>query len=455
MSPPSVASYVVSAPTNHRQPGSLPGDPLHAVTRTLVTATLFGAPLAFGAVLPWAWATLSVLASFSLLLWAVGGVRRGAVRIHWSPLYLPALLFLVLGAIQYFGYFTVDRVGTREAALKLATDLILFFLAGQLWANSSEKGLVTFGLAVTVYTFLLSASAILQFFSGSTFNYLNYWATHSTSGAFGCYVNPDHYAGLMEMLIPLACAFALSRQEGRSKRGLFSIGIILPIGSALLTGSRGGFIALLVEMGIFAAVLLRGSWISGQRRLTSLGLLAVTAAAVFFFWLDPGQMSRRLEQLFNLSMVHEASYASRAQVALDSIHVVRQHPWIGTGMGTFEIAYARFQTIPTDLRWNHAHNDFVEAVVESGIVGGVVIAVALVIFFRFAFLDLAHRLRHEAGWIRFGATVGCCGLLVHSLMDFNLRDPATAAWFAVCAAISIGPVASSRRRGVAPPSLVN
>lgn len=274
-------------------------------------------------------------------------------------------------------------------------------------------------------------------------------------GAFGPYVNYDHYAGLMELLIPFAAAYALSRHEGRSKRGLFGLAIVLPIASVLLTGSRGGFVALLAEMAIVAAVFVRSSAVSGRRTFITLGALAVTAAAVLFFWIDPGGISRRLGQVVNLKITQESSYTLRARVALDSIHVVRDRLWFGHGLGTFETAYSRFQTIPNDLKWDHAHDDIIEAIVETGIVGGVLIAAALAMFFGLAFRELAHRLHHEAGWIRFGAAVGCCGLLVHSLIDFNLRIPANAAWFAVCLGMSHGRLISSRRRGTAVSDRVN
>jgi hypothetical protein len=43
--------------------------------------------------------------------------------------------------------------------------------------------------------------------------------------------------------------------------------------------------------------------------------------------------------------------------------------------------------------------------------------------------------------MQFAAAIGCCGLLVHSLADFNLHMPANAAWFVVCAAIATSTVA--------------
>ena len=94
------------------------------------------------------------------------------------------------------------------------------------------------------------------------------------------------------------------------------------------------------------------------------------------------------------------------------------------------------QSFPTDLRWDHAHNDYAEALAETGLVGAAVILCALGLFFWLAFRNLRERLRHPAGWMQFAAAIGCCGLLVHSLVDFNLHMPANAAWFVVCVAIA-------------------
>jgi hypothetical protein len=51
-------------------------------------------------------------------------------------------------------------------------------------------------------------------------------------------------------------------------------------------------------------------------------------------------------------------------------------------------------------------------------------------------LNLRERLWHRVGGLQIGAAVGCCGLLVHSFIGFNLHIPAKATWFAVCAAIA-------------------
>ena len=66
-------------------------------------------------------------------------------------------------------------------------------------------------------------------------------------------------------------------------------------------------------------------------------------------------------------------------------------------------------------------------------------------FFRTAFGKLKERLESSAGWIQLSGAIGCCGLLVHSLVDFNLHIPANGAWFAVCLGLATVPPVRSRR----------
>jgi O-antigen ligase len=96
---------------------------------------------------------------------------------------------------------------------------------------------------------------------------------------------------------------------------------------------------------------------------------------------------------------------------------------------------------------DYAHNDYLQALAETGLVGAVFIASALALFLRLAFRDLPHA-ASDGGWIRLGAALGCCGLLVHSFFDFNLHIPANAAWFAVLAGLATISPQRGRRKHV-------
>jgi O-antigen ligase len=251
---------------------------------------------------------------------------------------------------------------------------------------------------------------------------------------------------------------------------LLGFAVAVPIASLLLSGSRGGFLALLVEIVVFTAIL----WSSirnpqsairnRQLRIphSSLPLavaLALLSAALLFFWMDPGNISRRLATVFGVGVSYDELVAERREASLGALRIFGAHPGLGAGLGSFEMVFPRYRRTPSDLLWDHAHNDYAEALAETGLVGALLILWSLVLFFNSALRTHHSSLvtRHSSlnfpgtwhltpdTWLRLGATLGCIGLLVHSFSDFNLRIPANAAWFAFCAAIAVAgrpPVAS-------------
>jgi len=429
----------------------------YALVRTSLVAMLLAAPLAFGAVQAWAWGALAVGAFLMLLGWSIAGARQGGLTVLWSPLYLPAGLLFLLGVIQFAARLTMDPVATREALLKLSTDLILFFLAGQIFTEPASRGNLlaisdarvgqgrvaigksdivsssAFRWTIVVYSFLLALFAIFQYFSSPG---LIYWMVKSPGWAFGPYVNHNHYAGLMEMLIPLSVAGAVPVLWKHASAAVVGFMILIPIVSLLLSGSRGGSISLLVEVLLAAVVVFLCGPRHARKLMALVGGAAILAAALLFFWMAPRSIAERLSRMGDGTHPPEAELGNRLVAARDSLAILRDHPWLGVGMGSFETAFPRYQTFPSDFLWDHVHNDYAEALAETGLTGGALILCALGLFFWLAFRNLRERLRRPEGWMQFAAALGCCGLLVHSFADFNLHMPANAAWFVVCAAVA-------------------
>ncbi|MBI4166170.1 MAG: O-antigen ligase family protein [Acidobacteria bacterium] len=420
-----------------------------AVARRLLIAGLMVAPLALGAVVAWAWAGLAFLAAALLILWGMEQVKHRRVRIVWSPLYGILMLLAFGAAVQFYAGLNSDRIAAREALIKIATDFLLFFLAAQLFSNAPKsvwRGVVA---AVTVFAFALSLLAILQNLSGGS---RIFWVFETSTGfSFGPYVNRNHFAGLMEMLLPLGIAGLLGRRGRSPFRGFLVFGLVVAVASLLLSGSRGGTIAFLVEMLIWGVLLVAFSARGRTRAVGASVAVGLASSAALFFVIDPGQASQRLATIAAIPTQPEAALADRGIVSRDALRIYAEHPWTGIGLGSFAVVYPRYQSFPSDKLWEHAHNDYAEALVETGTVGAALIVAALASFYYLAFARVRERLEREIGWIQMGAAIGCCGLLVHSLVDFNLHIPANAAWFAVSAAIAttttdslMKPVAASR-----------
>jgi O-antigen ligase len=414
------------------------------IARILLIATLFAAPWAYGAVLPWSWGAMTAAAFLALILWALGCAQRGVLKIAWSPLYWPFLAFLLLAVVQFFAGLTIDRLATRESLLKIVADLVFFFLAGQLLNGQPENRgvLARLGLVVLLLAFALSVLALAQFFTSP---HAIYWEVRPNVGwVFGPYVNHNHYGGLMEMLMPVSAGYILSRPSHSPSRLVLWVAVILALVSVWVSGSRGASAAVLVEGLLFGAILLwRRPQATGRRILPlAVGVVAVSIG-IFAWMVETGRVSNRSWSIFTTDASSlEANFGERFQAGKTALRIIESHPVIGVGLGCFEYVFPQYATFATDMLWRHVHDDYLEVVAETGLPGGLVLVVALVLFFRLAFRRLRERLRHEEGWIQLGAAVGCVGLLVHSLVDFNLRIPANAAWFVACLAIAVHPRSS-------------
>jgi len=415
-----------------------------SLARILLGVTLLLAPLPFGAVYTWAWASITVLSLLVLILWMSGSIQDGRLKIGITPLYAPVVLFLALGLVQLFLHLTLTPIATRESILKLATYFVLFFVVIQLFAESSGETWRRVGVAVLAFGSIISFLSILQFLWNPN---RILWVGHDLSAPFGPYVDRDHYAGLMELVIPISATYVLSRPKHDPLNGILWFGVLVPAVSLLLTGSRGGLVALLVELGILGWIVIWRNPLPGRRMRAAVTGIALIAAAAVFFWLVPPYVLAKLGTAGNY--VPETSAGNRPALWRSSLGILREHPLLGSGMGSFVTVYPDYQVEVSELTIEHAHNDYIEALAETGLPGAALILLTLALFFPITFGNLTLQLKREAGWIQLGAAISCCGLLVHSIVDFNLHIPANAAWFAFCAGLaSIAGIRSSQSTGV-------
>ena len=404
--------------------------------QAILLGMLVVAPLLFGAVQAWAWGIVTAVVTILLMLWAGGSVQRGLVRVAWSPLLMPVAAALILAAVQMRTGLSLDHVATREAFLKLLTYGILFFVTQQFYLAASPKAWRNTGIAVAVYMFAMAVFATAQYFAspGSLYGY----APESNS-VFGPYVNHGNYAGLMEMLIPVALTFAIGLKGKHPAKPFVLFLAFIGVVSVFLSGSRAGLVSLAVEFVIIAAVLFSAR--SNQRQMVLAGMAAVCLAVGIFYWLDPGETWGRWQQMASRP---ELALGNRQTIASDTWRMTRDHLAHGVGLGAFQTAYTPYQTVATDLTIDYAHNDYLQFLAETGAWGIVLLPLSLALFFVLAFRHLHQRLHHSEGWLQFGAAVGVCGLLVHSFSEFNLHIPANAAWFTFLAAMASLPMWHAR-----------
>jgi O-antigen ligase len=105
------------------------------------------------------------------------------------------------------------------------------------------------------------------------------------------------------------------------------------------------------------------------------------------------------------------------------------HPVAGMGLGSLVSAYPRYETLYDGKVVDHVHNDYMELIAEMGILGLCCGMAFLWLLFRGAVRCFEAEQGHFSRALHAGAIAAVSGLLLHSLVDFNLHIPSNALLF--------------------------
>jgi O-antigen ligase len=391
--------------------------------RVSICCLLAFAVLAFGTVEEWSQAILEVGAAFLFFLWAVQQYRQKTEQLVLPPELFPFCAFALVVVFQLIFHLTASRYYTRSELQLLITYVVLLFLVSQAFVRRSHwRGFVWF---VMTLGFFVSILAILQHL---TFNGKLYWFREMRFGGlpFGPYVNRNHFAGFAEMVIPVGLVPLVLGKVRRERIFLVALFAMGPIVALLLSASRGGIVSFAVQMLLlFVLLLIRRI----RSRFVIAGGVVVLGAVMFVSWIGVHQVLA----LFASIQTLEVSAGKRAAMRQDTWRLFLDHPLLGTGLGTFETVFPPYDSVYDGKIANHAHNDYLEALAETGIAGGLCCLWFLWVVLLQALKGMAQLGETFGSALNLAGLVACSGILVHSLVDFNLHIPANALLFFVSA----------------------
>jgi O-antigen ligase len=400
-------------------------------------ALLIFAVLAFGAVEEWSTFAFEAGAAVLFLVWAAKQVVSGQAKLSKNPLYLPAFLFFVLILAQIVLRRSAYSYITKYEALQYVSYGIVLLIAAECVRRESARKI--FALVMIVFGAGYAFFALAQ---ELTSNGKIFWL-HSSQfrgSMYGSYVNHNHYAGLMEMLVPIPFVVSMGHLFRGGQRSLIGSCAVLMAGTIFLSGSRGGMLAFVFEMVLFAALTL-GKRRSPRIALGSIAVCVLILALLIF--LGKGQVLGRLGDL---------TPGMRLNITGDSLRMFSKRPVWGWGLGTFPTVYPSYRSFYTNLFVNEAHNDYAQLLVETGLLGFGLMLWFLVRLYQYG-LPTSRRWEFEwDGAVSLAALLGCTGILLHSFVDFNLQIPANVALFYVLCGLAASPLAESskprRSRGI-------
>lgn len=420
-----------------------PGTGTMAGTFLLVLIVCLG-PLPFGSVLVRERTILDVLACLALV--AILGTRRGPRPFGRAP--WPALALCALGLWGLFqalpwpmgSPLSIAPTVSRDAAwhgLAVAAAFLAASLAGEQRPARQAMGLGF--LVITLFQVFYGARQ----WAGDGSVVWGMEVAGDSTRLRGTYINANHLAFFLSMALATFTAWLWWGVRRAAWPGPIEQRLIHPLAPALcfslaffgiaFSGSRAGLLAAI--LGILAMGVLLGI----HHRRWQAGLVAgglILAALGSVAWLGWRQGFSRL---LVSSTEFEAGWGSRLEVYRLSWHLwLDSSPWTGTGLGTFRQAFPAVQPSSLGRTWVHAHNDWLELLVTTGVVGALLLVFGLSTLIRRLWTVFQKGRRSEdraAGLAALGALATAA---LHSLFDFGIAIPANAFTLAILCGAACG-----------------
>ena len=434
-------------------------------------ALIFFAAVPYGTVEPW-WKAAFVC--FAFVLWIFGTIedfmspaRRKLDKWLLAPLFglvaFSLLQSLPLGgrshpAIpqQVWNAISADPYQTQFFAVQLlAVTFAGALLSRYVSTDRRLKALITTVIAVAVMSAIFGVvRQTNQHGTGFGLPLLN------PGRGYAQFINPNHFALLMEMAFGLLLGIILGSNTKRE--GLLVYGALLLIvwTALVLANSRGGLLTMMTQIvaaGLLYTLVVPASKASGTRLkvVAALRLLPARIALLVVLllgvvagtlWIGGDRLASRFEDLSGgVNPAETRSGGSRNEIWRATWLMFKANPLTGVGLGGYWAAITQYHDASGSLTPQEAHNDYLELLASGGLVGAFLGGWFLLVLAKRIERRIHTRNSFRRG-ARYGALLGIIGVLTHSLFDFGLHMLVNALVFAALIVIATRHTQARARR---------
>jgi O-antigen ligase len=363
---------------------------------------------------------------------AVGLVQLLPLPLEWTRAVAPPtaearhdVATVVAGVQSAWMPVSIEAPATLDAILRFVSYLLVGFSAAVTIRERSHMKQTALVLAVSVAFQGFYGAA--EHLSGHQ-HIFGFAKVYMLDSATGTFVNRNHYAIYLAMALPFTLWLVLDgwgngRVLSNWRSALIRLGgtagIVSTIGivaaalgwcGILLSSSRSGLAAGLLATGILLARMRYGV------RTSLVALLVLLLPTFGLLWLEIRSPGER----FMTESSGTLDLGGRLEVWQASLESVRETFVFGTGYGTFERVFPLYRAATTLRRWEHAHNDYVQVLLEGGILVAIAIAGGLVLAIRSV---RRGRGRGSVSVPSSAALASLAALAVSAMVDFPLRIP--------------------------------
>lgn len=333
----------------------------------VVTVVLFLSPLIAGKLTPIPSLAMQILVLLAGVAWLVRSAKRGILELPGRALVVCLAAFLILLSLSAVRSASIYS-SMRELANFTSFVLIFFILGGR---RQDYRGL--YALMAILVTSALAVGVIAMREYG-----FNLVAGTPGWRTFATFFNPDFLAGFMALVLPIALAWYLSPTPA-APTVLSGLCVIFTFSSLITTGSRFGAAAAAGGIFVFLCLAVYARAF-GRQQLIRAAVLIVPVVLIAI------PLGKPLTTRVVSVKAESHSGGFRIHTWQGTARMAKAHPIVGSGLGTFEIAYPKYASVGyTKL----AHNSYLQLAAEAGPIS----ALSLCVFLGLAALPTAFALR--------------------------------------------------------------
>jgi O-antigen ligase len=383
----------------------------------------------FGTILYYFNYTIAAAAVLMVLVWGIKMLLTERLVLARTPIDIPLVLFLVYALVRALTC-AAPTVAIREVGWLTAYAAIFYVTVNVL--RTRRKQHLVVGAIVGTALVLSIVGLVLMLRLETRDLALTLQRPQQYHGRLGAtYVCPNHFAGLLELTIPLVLATIMIGKARLVHKMLAGAAGLAMVTAFIFTMSRGAWISLALGIIFLLAAATLNKRIKLLAWLVPLVVIITIVAAIIAS--DP-TVRHRFSIVFDED---DASYAGRALTWKHTLDVVRRHPLVGTGPGTYRWAFTRVQPPDLVLDVRYAHNDYLHTLSDYGLIGFGLVLWA-VGSFAYRGVRALRRAKKSADLaLATGVMASAVAIAGHSFVDFNMHIPANLVIMLVLAAVLI------------------
>jgi len=381
-------------------------------------------PLARAGTYLWAKTIIQMVALTGIFTIAVSGIMRQTGGLKRTPLDLPlaGIGLLVLGAAARSAY---SGLAVEGATMFLTYVAVYYIGVSSIRTRKEQRTIVYVIVGTALFTSLV---AVLKYFGMNPFPFWAYPDLSRTRSFTGTFGNHNHFAGYLEMAVPMTLCLLLTRSRPLPKQMLILSMVLVLLVCLGMSFSRGGEISVCLAL-VFMTVVARHKNIFGKKLLVHSAIISLCVIIILFVTTPVFQ---RLAPVFFSGASQLVGF--RLKVWSHTIDLIAANPVAGTGPGTYAQAFPLYSPPGLGVLPAFAHNDYLQFTADTGLFFIPLLIWILTVFFRTGFAGLKSKSRQVSG-ITMGGMTSVFAVLIHSAFDFNLHIPANSITFVVLAAL--------------------